>query len=800
MARQAALTVSQLKRRLNPVYWDDMSDANTPLRRITNGVGYTPARFGPIADVRSLVVHETDGWPSRNKVEGYVRDYGGNGTTVGPQGAVWGDGTTTPFVQFGDMTGHATFVNGWAIGIETGHRDSDGGYTLGQPPNVRRFAWQNLSTAVQDLVGRKYKVLEQVADNPSEVISAWFPLAGYTGPVRNAPAAGAAPRGGMLFNEAQYRSWALLARYLCEAYLIPRNFPLLPHALRGQSITDAATFRRILMVDENVTAIRDLLIANCLVPPANTPNAAPNVATFVAADFTAGHEPAFDANYRLNARPANVTIRGWPFVHNAMKADGVTPNPVRRNVALNQAWLWFFKGYRGIHGHGFSGNIHSHLSDHDCPGPLFDWHRFAREVWDWWWYPFDLDAAQAHTNTPIRDYRAATGTTPLREYYFHQAAANVAGRAAAFGGIQGPTSSPTTYTLDPDSPVYAMANGEIVAARFPVANAGVVDMGFVLMKHEVYHHLDTNSVATVAAQANGAPPPAPQPIGRIDYDYAPTTVYSLTMHLARPAGLTFTDISDANPEWLNRLIIRRKECDLAYPPPANTINATLAAIPGREFSRPPPVGQSRPTLLEAYQLDQLSLGAFLDALDRGDIAFSQSREAYEAAGQMPIQVILGDYMGRGGTIRREANGTLTKGVRIEVFSPTPIVLGGFVMFVSTPAVGWSGFGTEPKPMLWYQSEWARTPDAAATTALQAMGVDPTLVSWWPVVAQAQALDDQMSAMDRLPLNGEVVHYSPATFMAWLNDVTWASEWPKYQVKDASGNPAGRPAAPRSRWG
>src|SRR6185369_6035179 len=98
--------------------------------------------------------------------------------------------------------------------------------------------------------------------------------------------------------------------------------------------------------------------------------------------------------------------------------------------------------------------------------------------------------------------------------------------------------------------------------------------------------------------------------GRIDYDRAPTTVYSLTMHLARPAGLTFTDISDANPDWLNRLIIRRKECDLAFPPPTGTMNATLAAIPATEFSRPPG-GVARPTLTGAYQLDQLSLSTFL---------------------------------------------------------------------------------------------------------------------------------------------------------------------------------------------
>ena len=36
----------------------------------------------------------------------------------------------------------------------------------------------------------------------------------------------------MLFSEAQYRGWALLARWICEGFLVPRNFAILPHKTR----------------------------------------------------------------------------------------------------------------------------------------------------------------------------------------------------------------------------------------------------------------------------------------------------------------------------------------------------------------------------------------------------------------------------------------------------------------------------------------------------------------------------------------------------------------------------------------
>ena len=35
----------------------------------------------------------------------------------------------------------------------------------------------------------------------------------------------------------------------------------------------------------------------------------------------------------------------------------------------------------------------------------------------------------------------------------------------------------------------------------------------------------------------------------------------------------------------------------------------------------------------------------------------------------------------------------------------------------------------------------------------------------------------------------VVHYDPLTFLPWLNNRTWRSEWPKYRATDPAGIPA-----------
>src|SRR5262249_26966518 len=69
--------------------------------------------------------------------------------------------------------------------------------------------------------------------------------------------------------------------------------------------------------------------------------------------------------------------------------------------------------------------------------------------------------------------------------------------------------------------------------------------GFLLTRHEVFHETLTT----------GNP-------GRINYDRPPTYVWSLITFLGH-AGSTVAQLSDDNPDWLNRLVIRLKERELA---------------------------------------------------------------------------------------------------------------------------------------------------------------------------------------------------------------------------------------------
>jgi hypothetical protein len=119
--------------------------------------------------------------------------------------------------------------------------------------------------------------------------------------------------------------------------------------------------------------------------------------------------------------------------------------------------------------------------------------------------------------------------------------------------VHGTHGSPQTFELPESSRIYALANGEFVAARFP-AEPGRVSLAFILVRHEVFHQLDPRP----------APPTAVPPVfaNRIDYDVAPTTFYSLYMHLGRPAGMSFDAVDTSNPDWLNRVLARKKEAEL----------------------------------------------------------------------------------------------------------------------------------------------------------------------------------------------------------------------------------------------
>src|SRR5262249_11821266 len=126
--------------------------------------------------------------------------------------------------------------------------------------------------------------------------------------------------------------------------------------------------------------------------------------------FAADQLPAFRGRYHGAIANAG-TIAALPNFHY---------NP-KSNKRLKRALPNLFHEFPGLHGHGCAGATTNGMDDHtSCPGPLFDWHRFAREVWDWWWYPFDFNDAFTATSTTRRPYSATPAPgidTPLVEYF-----------------------------------------------------------------------------------------------------------------------------------------------------------------------------------------------------------------------------------------------------------------------------------------------------------------------------------------------------------------------------------------------
>jgi hypothetical protein len=759
---------SKLQDRLNAVF------TNGPLGEVQALHGSMGNR---IRDLKTLVVHETSGFPPAiNGRNMFVEHFAPTGDGVTSSLYVAGDGTVMQGMQLPNRTAHAGFVNDRSIGCETGHgwgnyeheshlgpfTSTDetmipdpahpghlkmSGALLAVPVVKASNFWRALSgnanfavAADDDLPGIKFYVRVRSFD---EVALSMWTTARYAGPWRQPQRA---PE--MLFNEPHYRSWALLARWIAEEFVLPRNFPVLPHKVRtpgeGASgnhgtLRDAATFSAIVLADEAL---------------ARSPH-----------------------TFGLPAAPAIPSAADLQTAY-------MTPAP----GDTNQHWQSMFDVYRGFHGHAFCGDpVHG---DHDCPGPMFDWHRFAREVWDWWWWPFDLDTATASTASAARPYSLATrdGDTPLKDYYWATPSTVPQGRERI--GVHGPASSPLTFELPDGSRVYAVANGELVAARFP-AESAQPSFAFVLVRHEVWHQLDVRPAAAGTATT------VPIFANRIDYDVDPTTVYTLYMHLGRPAGMDFTTVSDANPDWLNRVLVRKKECDLGLQFKATDDAKPAGAadkIPAALWNHQPPsmpltAPRTRPSLATAWQADQTALTTFLNALSAGDVA-----TAPNAANTTPIRILLGDFIANVGIVSHGAAAT-KKGVRVEAFSTNLISATDFALTDTTATGnGWTqqvGVNTQA---VRYASEWARALTAAELKCLQDAGMtDRSLLNWWGTVALATA-NARYPTDARLPTDGVVVHYELKSFMNWINVRTWHSEWPKYRATD----PAGVPATPRPR--
>ena len=767
----------------------------------------------PLADIHMLVVHETSGLSARNDATAIFRHHFQTRPPVAPTAAnphpaqpppldgitaqfdISGDGTVMQGMEPPRKSHHARPLNDISIGSETGHawgnyggNDHQGPYISnaagnlnaqpsnnGMVPRPNKNGWVPLSgndvnNGPDDVPGIKFWVM---ADGDEVIVGSWT-TATYAGPWREAQRV---PE--MLFSEAQYRSWALFARWICEEMLIPRNFPILPHktrvtgyGLHGSThsmLHDAASFSTTVLADELLSR---------------------SPATF---GLAAGAVPS-EGDLQTQYSAAGVVVVRQPLdPHGDAHANDV-----------NTRWQALCGAYRGIIGHGFSGDPigglfpdpPSHppphpmvrvMQDHDCPGPMFDWHRFAREVWDWWWHPFDLDGVNPST-VPVspRSYSLAShdGRTPLNEYYWDTSTALMTGRQTP--GIHGAHSSPSTFSLPEGSRVYAIANGEVVAARFATANTGV-DFSVLVVRHEVFHRLDPRPAAP--APAGGLP----QFANRIDYEVEPSSVYSIYMHLGRPAGMNFGAVADANPDWLNRMIVRFTEARLgvtfrASPPGQAILAATWDNFPPGDIRGANP----RTSVDRTWTQDNDNYAPTLRRLERGDLTLMPAQREVT-----PVRVLLGDYVGDVGVIRRDAAGAHF-GVRVEIVS-SDVISTDFTETVTDanrlwdPVAGPAG----TRHAVRYPSEWSADPTGAILAAMTAAGVtDTSLANWWDDVALVSSMHVNWpdgSSISR----GAIVHYDPYEFLPWLNARTWTSEWPKYRANNLA-NPGAVPPTPIPR--
>jgi len=685
----------------------------------------TPTWGGAMHPVQSVVIHETTGYPSYYASDSFVKRYTvitAVRDSTGPHFYVDGNGTAHRLIDISPplLVWHATYLNLMSIGIENGDLGDNlklgpDAVVSGSPAEqaTARARWRALSTNAQDLNNMKGQMLLHpgmgVNSGPAEGVLIWFGTAQYDGP-QDAAHTGS-PFRRMLFTERNYRSLVLLCRYLAEQLGLPRNFPIFPWEAMDQNITSVDKFRKIVLADER---------SDYIALAAGT----------TTADLTA-NAPTLATWYTQQIHAADGTFKQHNMAWRKMLDNSVN--------AAGQG------GYRGFHGHGFAGDIY-HYDNHSlCPGPFFDWHRFSREVWDWWWWPFDYEAVPAvptptvQLSTSQRDYRKARATTPLREYYYDAdgepsdyTAARVAGDTVSFGG--------NAFTATNQTPVFAMANGVMVAACIPsvVPMAPTAQPGFALVRHEVFYQTAAN---------------------RIDYDTDPTVFYTLTHFIDNPQR-DLTNASDNNPDWLNRFLVRLTESELAVTLHTDRV-VSMAANPAQidlalqhAWARIPS-GLQRRTLGDEISSDAADYRLIATDLSQGNVALFPLELR---PGTTPVRVILGDFLGFPG-----AMGGGQTGVMVDVFSVGPLI---------------QPFSMGPSTL------------PAARQAASPL----TQTDWWNQVCGFLALEQDSTK--QLPFDGVVYHYDVVDFLAWINNITWNSEWPKYQIVDVVHT--GAPPRPKSR--
>jgi hypothetical protein len=684
---------------------------------VRNTVAHWPAgdngQFGSqINNLQSIVIHETSGWPSyasANNMEGIHNclhleykwktpaapgvPHWEDNRGVGSQYFIEPNGTIFTLIGEHDFAGdprvtwHARPMNYYSIGIENADTGDSGVVPGGDP------RWLALSGEAEDLTGMKAYLVLHPTDH-EDAVPIWlaqFPQQWNGARWVARPGAGPAYGGSgdildganpaterrlarnpkwknMLFSERDIRSLVLLTRLLAEQNGVPRNFPLLPYLqFETGDRTNAEFIRRLILTDQQRDAIAVRLGTSTAELQAN------------GAAFRAWHQ----------ANHANVWRR---YFGRRLGGDQRPDTPC----------------FRGILSHAING-------DHPCPGPLFDWHRFAREVWDWWWAPFDTDAVSA--STARRPYQQARGDTTLREYYF-----DASGTPADYNRLREPLRGPLgeplglsdRFALPLATPIYAVANGVVVAARMALSN-DPASSGFLLVRHEVFHR--------------GAG-------GRIDYDLEPTCVWSLTYCLdnagfdipapppAQPAA-----IPAANPDWLNRFVIRLRETELAVQANTPRADAHTSRL-GRGWAHQPSGEGHRLTTGAEIEADAQEYRRLASDLLAGKVALFPLESPMAPT---PVRVCLGDFLGLPN--RMPSN---QQGIQVSLFSEELLGVPG-----------------------------ARYREVAASTE-----------AWW--AKAREHLRQEGAAEANLPATGLAWHYDLTDFLYWINaDITWPSERQKH---------------------
>jgi hypothetical protein len=706
--------------------------APPPASQTQNITPHWPGRpFGdPIPTVQCIVIHETSGWPTYAGEETFVVRYTckvNSDRGIGPQYFVEPNGTAYTLIGDHDFAGdpRETWHAGWpdehidmnpfALGIENG----DIGDSTVSPGNGTGPNWWALSTQAEDLTGMKLYLLLAPGGGQQDAVLIWIAkfaqewvvvpatptvkahwalqagtrpgfqgpgdIVDGTNPATARHLAGPRRWRNMLFTERNFRTLVLLCRLLVEQNGLPRNFPLLPYLSADGDWTDAALFRRLILAEQRGDEIAVQVGTTRAAIQANTPQ--------------------FTQLYQAHPKET------WSRLFGAIPGQGKSaahPNGVA-SVPVTPC-------FRGILAHSMNGG-------HPCPGPLFDWHRFAREIWDWWWYPFDIETTGP--STTMRPYFQARKTTPLVDYYW-----DASGRTEDYNGLHLLVVQEETFLLPMTTPIYAMANGVVVAAQ--LAGNFLAAGGFLLVRHEVFRQQAANH--------------------RINYDLAPTFVWTLIKFLGNPqfniplqppAQPAATPAN--NPSWLNRFIMRLRECELAV----QFHNAHAATSPALRtgWAHNPDGTGPRSSIGQEIERDAVAYRTVADDLTAGRVAKFPLEATTDTT---PVRVCLGDFLGY--PTMTDAN---RSGVQVEIFSKEQLPVPG-----------------------------------AAQRAVSASNED-----WW-AGASAAVRPESAVEMD-LPANGMAWHYAMTDFLAWINGITWASEWEKYGVT-VGGAPAPAPARPISR--